>query len=143
MTDQSVSSRLRTLFELALEDYEINTKISLAKHPLAQKLENCHSIESITTLLQDQAGTFGEFQGRDRIIKSIGSTVSFLYKLSATAALGNDIGLVRQKTLMTAFHVFDIHLQEFPPAEALRTALGVLLAVCLSQIPTWHIRCDT
>jgi len=132
MTDQSVSSRLRTVFELALQDYEINTKISLANHPLVQKLENCHSIESITTLLQHQAGTFGEFQGRDRIIKSIGSTVSFLYKLSATAALGNVIGLVRQKTLMTVFHIFDIHLQAFPPAEALRTALGVLLAVCLS-----------
>jgi len=132
MTDQSVSSRLRTLFELALEDYELNTKISLAKHPLAQELENCHSVDSITTLLRDQARAFGEFQGRDRIIKSIKSTASFLYKLSATAALSDGIGLVRQKSLMMVFHVFDIHLQAFPPAEALRTALGVLLAVCLS-----------
>jgi len=115
---------------LALEDYEIKTKISLAKHPLAQKLEDCHSIESITTLLQDQAGTFGEFQGRDRIMKSIGRIVSFLYTLSPTAALCNGIGLVRQKTLVMVFHVFDIHLQEFPPAEALRTGLGVLLAAC-------------
>jgi len=131
MADQSVSSRLRTLFELALQDYEINTKISLAKHPLAQKLENCHSIESITTLLHDQGGTFGDFQGRDRIMKSIGRTVSFLYKLSDTTALRNGIGLVRQKTLMTVLHVFDSHLQAFSPAEALRTALGVLLAVCL------------
>jgi len=132
MTDQSVSSRLRTLFELALDDYELNTKISLAKHPLAQELENCHSVDSITTLLHDQARAFGEFQGRDRIIKSIKSTVLFLYKLSATAALGDGIGLVRQKSPMMVFLVFDIHLQAFPPAEALRTALGVLLAVCLS-----------
>ena len=132
MTDQSVSSRLRTLFKLALEDYEIKTKISLAKHPLAQELENCHSVDSITTLLHDQARAFSEFQGRDRIIKPNKSTVSFLYKLSATAALGDGIGLVRQKSQMMVFHVFDIHLQAFPPAEALRTALGVLLAVCLS-----------
>jgi len=132
MTDQSVSSRLRTLFKLALEDYEIKTKISLAKHPLAQELENCHSVDSITTLLHDQARAFSEFQGRDRIIKSIKSTVSFLYKLSATAALGDGIGLVRQKSQMMVFHVFDIHLQAFPPAEALRTALGALLVVCLS-----------
>ena len=60
MTDQSVSSHFQTLFKLALEDYEIKTKISLEKHPLAQKLENCHSIKSISTLLQDQARTFGE-----------------------------------------------------------------------------------
>jgi len=133
MTDQSVSSRLQTLFELALEDYEIQTKISLAKHPLAQKLEDCHSLESITTtLLQDQAGTFGEFRESDRIMKSIRSTVSSLFKLSATAALGDgSIRLVRQKTLMSAFHISDIVLQAFPPAKALYTGLGVLLAVCL------------
>jgi len=132
MTDQSVSSRLWALFELALEDYEIKTKISLAEHSLAQKLENCHSVGSITTLLQDQARAFGEFRGRDRIMESIRSTVSFLDKLSATAALGDGIGPVRQKALMTVFHVSDFVLQAFPPAKALYTGLGVLLAVCLS-----------
>jgi len=132
MADQSVSSRLRTLFELALEDYEIKTTVSLANHPIAQKLKDCHSIESITTLLQDQARPFGEFRGRDRIMKSIRSTVSLLYKLSGTTALGDGIGLVRQKALMMVFHVSDIVLQAFPPARALHTGLGVLLAVCLS-----------
>jgi len=132
MTDQSVSSRCRTLFELALEYYEIRTRISLVEHPLAQELENCHSVESVTTLLQDQARTFGQFRGRDRIMKSIRSAVSFLYKLSTTAALGDGIGLVRKKTLMTVFHVSDIVIQAFTPAKALNTGLGVLLAVCLS-----------
>jgi len=122
----------RTIFDLALEDYEIKTKISLAKHPLAQKLENCHSVESMTTLLQDQARISGEFRERDRITKSIGSTVSYLYKLSASAALGDGMGLVRQKTLMTVFHVSDIVLQAFPLAKALHTSLGVLFDVCLS-----------
>src|SRR6266705_4083451 len=113
MTDQSVSSRPQALFELALEDYETKTTVSLAKHPLAQKLEDCHSVESITTLLQDQTRTFGEFRGRDRMMKSIRSAVSFLYKLSTTASLGDDIGLVCRKTLMTVFHVSDIVLQAF------------------------------
>jgi len=131
MTDQSISSRLQTLFKFALEDYEIKTKISLANHPLAQKLENCHSVKSITTLLQDQARTFSEFQGRDTIMKSIKSTVSFLDKLSATTTLGDGIGLVCQKTLMMVFYVSDIVLQVLPPAKALHTGLGVLLAVCL------------
>ena len=116
---------------MALEDYEIKTKISLAQHPLARKLENCHSVESITILLQDQARTFGEFRGRDRVMKSIRSTVSFLYKLSATAALGDGIGLVRQKAPMAVFHVSDVVLQAFPPAKALHTGLGVILTVCL------------
>jgi len=65
-------------------------------------------------------------------MKSIKSTVSFLDKLSATAALGDGIGLVRQKTLMMVFYVSDVVLQVLPPAKALHTSLGVLLAVCLS-----------
>jgi hypothetical protein len=131
MADQSVPSCLRAHFELALEDYEMKTKISLAEHPLAQKLENCHSLDSITTLLQDQARSSGEFRGRD-IMKSIRRTVSSLYKLSDIAALGDGIGLVRQRMLMTVFRVSDIVLQAFPPAKALYTALGVLFAVCIS-----------
>ena len=85
----------------------MKTKISLAEHPLAQKLENCHSIDSITTLLQDQARSSGEFRGRD-IMKSIRRIVSFLCKLSDTAALGDGMGLVRQRMLMTVFRVSDI-----------------------------------
>ena len=132
MTDQPVSSHLRTLFELALEDYEIKTEISLAKHPLAQKLEDCNSVESIAAILQDQARPFGDFRGRDRIMESIRSTVSFLEKLSATASLRDVIGQVRQKVLMTVFHVSHIVLQTFSLAKTLHTGLGVLLAVCFS-----------
>ena len=94
MGDQSGSSRLRALFGSALEDYEKQTNISLAKHILAEQLESCHSIESISSLLQDHARAFSELQGSDRILESIKSIVSFLYKLSATAALGDNIGLV-------------------------------------------------
>ena len=110
MTDQSVPPRLQTLFELALEEFEMKTKISLAEHPLAQELENCHSVESITAILQNQARSLGEFRGRDRIMRSIKSTVSFLYKLSSIATLGDGIGLVRPKILMTVSHVSDIVL---------------------------------
>jgi hypothetical protein len=99
MGDQSRSFRLQALFECALQDYEKNTNITLAIHPLSHQLENCHSVESITCLLQDQARACG-FRGSDRIMKSIQSTVSLLYKLSATVALGDGIGLVRQKTLL-------------------------------------------
>jgi len=133
-TDQSTSSRLRALFESALEDYETKAKVALDKHPLAKQLENCNSVESITAVLQDQARAFGEFKGRDRIMKSIRRTVSFLYNLSATAALGDDLGLVSQKKL-TTFYISDIILQALGPAVAIQTGLGVLLTVCTSIAP--------
>jgi hypothetical protein len=74
--------------------------ITLAKHPLAEKLENYHSVELITSPLQDQARAFSEFRICDRIMKSIKNTVSVLCMLVGTAAVGDSIGLVRQKTLM-------------------------------------------
>ena len=133
-TDQSTSSHLRALFKSALEDYETKTKITLDKHPLAKQLENCNSVESITAILQDQARAFGEFRGRDRIMKSIKRTVSFLYNLSGTVAFGDDLGLVCQKTLIT-LHLSDIVLQALQPAKAIQTGIGVLLTVCASTAP--------
>jgi hypothetical protein len=97
MADRSASTRVRALFEFALQAYEKKTGITLTKHPLAVQLQSCHTVESITGLVQDQALAFCEFQGKDRIMKSIKSTVSILTTLSATACLGDAIGLVRQK----------------------------------------------
>ena len=127
MSDQSGSSRLQALFELALRDYESTTNITLAKHPLAEKLEKCQSVESIIALLQDQAKGF---RGSDRIMRSIGSTVSVLDQLSTITTLGGAVGLVRQKTLTRMTHISDIVPKAFPPATVIQAGLGVLLAVC-------------
>src|SRR6266851_403886 len=85
--------------------------VILANHPLAIQLQSCHSIESITTVLQGHAQAFSESRGSDTVLKSIKSTVSILIRLSATASLGNSdtIDLVRHKALMahsTALTVF-------------------------------------
>ena len=100
MTDQSGSSRLRVLFEAALLEYEKQTGIALADHPLTGKLQNCDSVESITAVLHEQTQASSEFQGRDKILKPLKSVVSVLYKLSATADFGHVIGLVRSQALM-------------------------------------------
>jgi hypothetical protein len=105
MADQSVPSRFQALFESALQDYEQKTKINLAKHPLAEQLEKCHSVVDITALLQEQARALG---GSDKIMKSIEHTVGALYKISDMA---DTMGLVRHrdKALMGEFHVSDTY----------------------------------
>ena len=95
MSDQSGLSRLQVLFEAALQDYERQTGIPLAKHPLAEQLQNCDSVESVTAVLREQTQVFSEFRGRDRVMGLLKNAVSVLYKLSATADLGQAIGLVR------------------------------------------------
>ena len=95
MSERSGASRLRPLFVAALEDYEKQTGIALAKHPLAERLQNCVSVESVTDVFREQTQAFSEFRGKDKIMQLLKNSVSVLYKLTAAANFGQDIGLVR------------------------------------------------
>jgi hypothetical protein len=96
MSDQSQPSRFRLLFEAALQEYQTQTGTTLASHPVAEKLQHCDSIESITTVLQEQARAFSEFRSGDaRVMKSLKSVVSVVYTLSVSTLLDEAFGLVR------------------------------------------------
>jgi hypothetical protein len=124
MRGNSRSSRFRDLFETALRDYEQTTSLTLAEH-----LQNCHSVESITIFLQDKAGELGDFQGSNQIMKSIKITVSILSMLSATTALG-DVHLVCPRAPMRGVPPLILILQSLPPAKAIYTGIAILLVVC-------------
>jgi hypothetical protein len=94
MNHQSGSFPFQALFESALRDYEIQTGIPLANHPLAQQLQNCRSVESVTALLQEQAQAFDKSQESDKIFKSLKGVVSALTRVSAITAFGQAIGMV-------------------------------------------------
>lgn len=95
MDDQSQSHRFRTLFESALQDYQNQTGMTLSGHPLAEKLQHCDSIESVTAMLQEQAQGLSEFRGGDgRMMNSLKSVVSVLHTLSASTPLSEGVGLV-------------------------------------------------
>ena len=95
MSDQSGSFHLQVLFEAALEDYKKQTGIALDEHPLSEQLQYCDSVESLTAVLREQTQAFSEFRGNDKVLKPLKRAVSILHKLSATANIGQDIGLVR------------------------------------------------
>lgn len=97
MSDQSVSSRLQALFEAALHDYEKQTGIALAEHPLASLLQDCDSVESFTVVLHEQTQALDELRGSDKIMKPLKNSLSVLYKLSFSINFGQDFGLVRRE----------------------------------------------
>jgi len=102
MTDQPGSARFQALLDSALQEYEKKAGVTLAdtEDSLAIRLQRCHSIDDITTLLQEKAQAFNDLRQRDRIFKSIKVTVSILTPISAVAsAVADDVGLVRQKGL--------------------------------------------
>ena len=103
MSDHSAPSHLKLLFEAALEDYETQTGIALPQHPLAERLQECHSVESITAVLHEQTQAFNQFRGKEKLIKSLKNAISILHNLSVCAKLGEVIGLVHLKPLMGNF----------------------------------------
>ena len=95
MSDQSGSSHLQVLFEAGLRDYERKTGIALARHPLAEQLQNCDSVDSVTAVLREQMKALNESRGKDKVLKPLKEVVSALHNLSSAAKFGQDIGLVR------------------------------------------------
>jgi hypothetical protein len=96
--NQPSSSSFQDLFNAALQDYENQTAIRLTHYPFAKQIVACDSVDSITTILQEQGQTFREFSGDDgKIMKSLKSSVEVLYTLSINTVLGERIGLVHPK----------------------------------------------
>ena len=130
---QSTSSTFQDLFNAALQDYENQTGTRLLGHPFARQLQECDSIDSITTLLQEQAINFREFRGDDgKLMKSVKCSVDVLYVLSNSTVLGEGIGLVRLKVIIRVLFLIII-LQPFPPAKAIFAGIAILLSVCPSS----------
>ena len=98
MSQPASTSSFHGLFNAALQDYANQTGISLDKHPFAKQLEECHSVDSITAVLQEQARIFHDFRGDDgKLMKSLKYSVNILYTLSVST---EGIGLVRPKSFI-------------------------------------------
>jgi hypothetical protein len=97
MGDQSglESSSFSVLFDSALAEYERETGRPLAQHPLAELLESCNTVGSVSDILQEKARAFNQ-SIHSRITKSLNSIVSILYALSTTTAIRNAINAVRR-----------------------------------------------
>jgi hypothetical protein len=84
-----------TFFQSALEEFEKETKINLAGHPLAAQLECRNSVESITELLHDQARAFRQFRGNDsKLMTMLNCTIQGLDMLSGIVTVGGAVGFV-------------------------------------------------
>src|SRR5258708_37387746 len=99
MSGPSASSRLRELFEATLVDYRQQTGIDLVKHTLADRLQDCNSVEDVTAVLREQAQDFKKFQERDKVLKPLKKVLTLLNLLSSAPGIAQHVGLVRPKAL--------------------------------------------
>jgi hypothetical protein len=97
MSDQSGPSYFQVLLEAAYRDYETQTGMTLVNHPLAEKLQSCDSVESVTAVLREQTEASSEIRGKDKVLKPLKNVLSVLHKLSTASVVdfGQHLGLVR------------------------------------------------
>ena len=97
----SASSSFETIFNVALVKYTKQTGKDLRDHPLADKIDNCDSPDSILDIFQEQARGFDEFRNGDtKLFKWLRPVVNVLHALStnALAVLSNTGSLVSPVT---------------------------------------------
>ena len=117
MSNQSGSSHLRVLFQIALEDYKKQTGTELAQHPLAERLQDCNSIASVTDILEEAKG-FNKFQEKDKVLKPLKKVLTVLHRLSSAADFAQHFGLVCPWAPTGLFNVSDPHPTAFPARES-------------------------
>ena len=84
---------LQLLFDAALQSYEKQTRFKLVDHALVLALENCHTVDAIMDILQNQAPAFTGFRGDDgKLMRSLKQVVHVLHALSTSTILGECIG---------------------------------------------------
>ena len=126
--NQSGASRLRELFENALEDYRQQTGIELAEHPLAWCLQDCNSVESVTAVICEQAQDFKEFREKDSVLRPLKNVLTVVQRLSFTANFAQGADLVCPYALARRSTSLILILQHLH--KAIETGLGILLSVC-------------
>ena len=124
MSDQSGSAHFQVLFQASIKEYEKQTDITLAKHPLFEKFQHCDSIESVAALFQEQIFTWREFQGSERIIKSLNSVISVLCAMPIIV----NLGLVRPKMSIGSMSLMLI-LQLSSFSKVIYIGLAILIGV--------------
>ncbi|OCH94796.1 hypothetical protein OBBRIDRAFT_746651, partial [Obba rivulosa] len=106
-TQAPSSSEFDELIAAALKEYKQQTCADLDTHPLATKLEECHTVDDVVAIVHDEGHAF-EASQKGALMRHLKPIVSIL--LSVNETLGEGVSLA------------------FPPGKAVFCGIGVLLS---------------
>jgi len=125
-------SNFQSILDAALDDYHKHTGIDLTKHPSAAQLQNCHSPEDVTQLLQERESNFKDYREKYRkLIDCVRPVVKVIHALSGI--FGEGAGLVSDQhyILLTSTYVYGSLQVPFQPTKVIFTGIDILLSVCI------------
>jgi hypothetical protein len=119
MNQLSSYSTFRTLFNTALQDYKNKMGSSLVDHPFAKQFQECNPVESIITILEEQAWIFREFRDHGKLMNSLKRLVDVLCSPFFTTVLEKGIDLiVRPKKPSLVYLFSDRYSTAIPTCES-------------------------
>jgi hypothetical protein len=117
MSQPSLSSTFPVLFNIALQDYK--TGSSSVGRPFAKQFQVCDSVESITTILEEQAWIFREFRDHGKLVISLKRLVDVLCLPFFATVLEKGVDLVvRPKKHSLVYLVADRYSTAIPACES-------------------------
>ena len=134
MSAPSEISVFQALYQAACKEYEDRTGTTLIEHPLATRLQTCHSFESLIALLQEQARAYHEFRGSDdKVIISLNYTYMCCCDIYLCQGVTDD-GLVNLFESIAIFlHRLDIYIK-IPPTTAMTEIVVKIIVELLSTL---------
>ena len=79
----STATRFQPILDAAFDSYANQTGIDLVKHPSADKLQNCHSLEDVLQLLLERERAFKDYRERHhKLIDSLRPVVKIVHQFS-------------------------------------------------------------
>jgi len=130
------SSSFQPILDATLVNYRKQTKVDLTKHPSAEKLQNCSSLDDVLQLLLEKETAFNVYRDKHhKLIDSLRPIVRIVHAFSTIC--GEAAGLVGdQYSIVFVFAYPYASLQTpFQPTKAIFVGIDVLLSVRVTLLP--------
>jgi len=129
-------SSFQPILDAALVNYRNQTKVDLTKHPSAEKLQNCSSLDDVLQSLLGRESAFNVYRDKHRkLINSLRPIVQAVHAFSTIC--GEVAGLVRNQhdiSFVSAYPYAPLQAP-FQPTKAIFVGIDVLLSVRVTHLP--------
>jgi hypothetical protein len=123
------STQFQAILDAAIDSYAKQTGVDLAKHPSADKLQNCQFPEDVIHILLEREMAFNDYRHKYRkLIDCLRPVVQVVHGISGI--IGEAASLVSPRHRDRILYIFKLPAQvPFQPTKAIFVSIDVLLSV--------------
>ena len=125
-----MATSFQPILDAALVNYRKQTKVDLTKHPSADKLQTCGSLDDILQLLLERESAFNVYRDKHRkLIDSLRPIVQAVHAFSTICAEAADLVRDQHDIFFVFAHSYASPQVPFQPTKAIFVGIDVFLSV--------------